>query len=261
MFKSKSWSGRSRPLFEDDRFEVSSEPCFGHVHRAAAHCRGHVWLRRPARGGGESAPLQKKLRRRGGASARGIGCLGRDAVWAGPTGLRQWPRVRDRRAQGTRRAVPGSRGRLGSRGPGHRGLACGLAGAAGAAGSSGDRTRGRDAERADAEHSAEEPGRCAGALAPQLHSRPPPAARGTRAGKTLFPAEPSRAEIGGGGRGRGRPAGRRPSAVCFFSLPAAAAGDEDGGAKAERPRPPGVTVAPSGFPVPLPPRARAMRAP
>lgn len=91
--------------------------------------------------------------------------------------------------------------------------------------------------------------RGAGEVCGGARSATSPARRaGTRAGKTLSPW--NRAEIGG------RPAGRRPSAVCFFSLPAAAAGDEeeDGGAEAERPRPPGVTVAPSGFPAPPSPQ-------
>lgn len=76
-----------------------------------------------------------------------------------------------------------------------------------------------------------------------------PAARragGLGAGQTFSP--PS------SGRDWGRRAGWLPSAVGFLSLPAAAAGDEDGGAGAERPGPPGVTVAPSGFPaLPNPP--------
>lgn len=167
--------------------------------------------------------------------------------------------------QSPRGAVRGSRRRLGAvargrgatrirraRGPGRRGLACGERGG----------PDGGDAELAGAELSAE-PGRCAGALAPQL--RPPacpPAARGLGPGKLCPRGTEQR--LGGGGSGRGRPAGRRPSAVCFFSLPAAAAGDEeeDGGAEAELPRPPGVTVRPVGISrSPFPPRARAMRAP
>lgn len=39
VFKSERWSGQSRPLLEDAKFEVSSELCFGHVHGAAAHCQ------------------------------------------------------------------------------------------------------------------------------------------------------------------------------------------------------------------------------
>lgn len=209
--------------------------------------------RRPAWGGGEPAPLQIKLRSRGGASARGIGCPSRDAVWAGPTGLRQWPRsgIREPTAVAARCGAGSPVGVwepwLGVAEPPGSAARVARDAEVWPAGSVGDRTG--DAERADAELSAE-PGRCAGALAPQLR---PPAERGLGPGKLCPRGTEQR--LGGGGSGRGRPVGRRPSAVCFFSLPAAAAGDEeDGGAKAERPRLPGVTVAPSGFPAPLPPQ-------
>lgn len=96
------------------------------------------------------------------------------------------------------RAPPGPAAAADARGPGHRGLACGLAGAARAAGSVGERTRGRDAERADAKLSPES-GRCA-----QLHSRRSPARPGHSGRENFVPAEPSRdweaAGAGGGGR-------------------------------------------------------------
>lgn len=235
---------------------MSSEPCFGHVHRAAA--RGPE-AERPAWGGGEPAPLQIKLRSRGGASARGIGCPSRDAVWAGPTGLRQRPRSGDPREP---RAVAARCGAVRCGGPvgvWEPWLGVAEVWPAGSVGGTG--RGGRGAGGCRALRGAGEV--CGGARSATSPARPPARRAGTRAGKTLPPAEPSR-DWGAAGAGGGRPAGRRPSAVCFFSLPAAAAGDEeeDGGAEAERPRPPGVTVAPSGFPAPPPPpRARALRAP
>lgn len=86
--KSNSWSGQSRRMAfktPSSRPRAAADRREPEQQRAAAETGGRV---------GEPAPLQIKLCSRGGAPARGIGCGSRDALGAGPTGLRQWPRVR-----------------------------------------------------------------------------------------------------------------------------------------------------------------------